>query len=58
MVILFILLFGALCVKIGPDTHKGMNLVFVLKLGVKKVVIGVVLTVWTFLRTYSLQNYF
>jgi hypothetical protein len=31
---LFISLFVALCVKIDPDTHKGMHSVFALKLGV------------------------
>jgi hypothetical protein len=55
----------ALCVKLDPGTHKGMHSILVLKLGVTEVVIRAVLTVgrkprvdWTFLRTYSLQNYF
>jgi hypothetical protein len=52
-------------VKIDPDIHKGMHSVLALKLGVTKVVIRAMLTVgrkprvdWTFLRIYSLQNYF
>jgi hypothetical protein len=52
-------------VKIDPGTHKGMHSVLALKQGVTKVVIRVVLTVGrkpivdlTFLRIYSLQNYF
>jgi hypothetical protein len=62
---LFIPLFVALCVKLDPGTHKGMYSVLAQKLGVTKVIIKAVLTVghkprvdWTFLRTYSLQNYF
>jgi hypothetical protein len=52
-------------VKFDPGTHIGMHSVLALKLGVAKLVIRAVLTVgrkprvvWTFLRTYSLQNYF
>jgi hypothetical protein len=62
---LFIPLFVTLCVKLDPNTHKGMHSVLAYKLGVTEVVIRVVLTVgrktridWTPLRTYSLQNYF
>jgi hypothetical protein len=52
-------------VKIDRGTHKGLHSVLTIKLGVTKVVSGAVLTVGrkprvdcTFLRTYSLQNYF
>jgi hypothetical protein len=38
MVILFISLLVTICVKIDPDTHKGMHSVLALKLGVTKVV--------------------
>jgi hypothetical protein len=31
---MFISLFVALCVKIDPDTHKGMHSILALKLGV------------------------
>jgi hypothetical protein len=54
-----------LCVKLDPDTHKGMHSVLALKTGCDRSGIRAVLTVghkprvdWTFLRTYSLQNYF
>jgi hypothetical protein len=62
---LFIPLFVALCVKVDPGTHKGMDSVLAQKLGVTEVVIRAVLTVerkprvdWMLLRTYRLQNYF
>jgi hypothetical protein len=65
MVIPFISLFVTLCAKLDPDTHKGMHSVLALKLGVTEVLIRAVFTVgckprvdWTFIRAYSLQNYF
>jgi hypothetical protein len=52
-------------VKIDRGTHKAMHSVLALKLGVIEVEIRAMLTIgrkprvdWTFLRTYSLQNFF